>query len=56
MLQYLHDPNAKVDKVFGGVYSVMHKDELYRRIAEDLLTKCLESDQANMVMGEVHGL
>jgi hypothetical protein len=29
-------------------------DELYRRTAEDLLLKCLDHDQAKMVMGEVH--
>ena len=29
-------------------------DELYHRTAEDLLLKCLYSDQARVAMGEVH--
>ena len=29
-------------------------NELYRRTAEDLLLKCLDSDQARVAMGEVH--
>jgi hypothetical protein len=33
---------------------VLHIDELYQRIAEDLLLKCLGSDQARVAMGEVH--
>ena len=33
---------------------VLIDDELYRRTAEDLLLKCLDSDQARVAMGEVH--
>jgi hypothetical protein len=33
---------------------VLHNDELYRRIVEDLLLKCLGSDQARVAMGDVH--
>jgi hypothetical protein len=33
---------------------VLHNDELYRRTAEDLLLKCLKSDQVRVAMGEVH--
>ena len=29
-------------------------DEFYRRTAEDLLLKCLDSDQTRVAMGEVH--
>jgi hypothetical protein len=32
----------------------VHNDELYRRTTEDLLLKCLGSDQARVAMGEVH--
>jgi hypothetical protein len=28
--------------------------ELYRRTADDLLLKCLDSDQAKVAMGDVH--
>ena len=30
------------------------KNELHRRTAEDFLLKCLDSDQLEVVMGEVH--
>jgi hypothetical protein len=33
---------------------MLHNDELYWRIAEDLLLKCLGPDQARVAMGEVH--
>jgi hypothetical protein len=33
---------------------VLHNDELYRRTTEDLLLKCLGSDQARVAMGEVY--
>ena len=56
MLRYLRDPSAKVDKSvrWSAFKYVLHNDELYRRIAEDLLLKCLGSDQTRVAMGEVH--
>ena len=33
---------------------MLHNDKLYRRTTEDLLLKCLGSDQARVAMGEVH--
>jgi hypothetical protein len=53
---YLCDPSAKVNKsVRESVFQVcVHNDEFYRRTAEDLLLKCLGSDQARVAMGEVH--
>ena len=33
---------------------ILIDDELYRRTAEDVLLKCLDSDQARVAMGEVH--
>src|SRR6185312_7093596 len=33
---------------------ILIDDKLYRRTAEDLLLKCLDSDQARIAMGEVH--
>jgi hypothetical protein len=46
LLAYLRDPNAKVDKSVrrSAFKYVLHNDELYRRTAEDLLLKCLDSD------------
>jgi hypothetical protein len=53
---YLRDSSQKVDK---GIRHIDFKftlinDELYRRTAEDLLLKCLDHDQAKIVVGEVH--
>ena len=55
-MQYLHDLNAKVYKVFGEVYLVMHKDELYQKTTEGLSLRCLGFDQARMAMGGVYEL
>lgn len=33
---------------------VLYNDELYQRIVEDLLCKCLASDQARVAMGQVY--
>ena len=46
LLRYLCDPSAKIDKgVRRSTFKyVLHNDELYRRIPEDLLLKCLGSD------------
>jgi hypothetical protein len=56
LLIYLRDPSAKIDKsVWRSAFQVcVHNDELYRRTAEDLLLKCLGSDQARVAMGEIH--
>ena len=56
LLRYLRDPSAKIDKGIrrSTFKHVLHNDELYERIAEDLLLKCLGSDQARVAMGEVH--
>ena len=56
LLRYLRDPSAKIDKSIrrSAFKYVLHNDELYRRTAEDLLLKCLGSNQARVAMGEVH--
>jgi hypothetical protein len=53
LLAYLRDPSAKVDKSVrrSAFKYVLHNDELYRRTAEDLLLKFLDSDQARVAMG-----
>jgi hypothetical protein len=57
-LPYWHIYEIQVPKliVFGEVLFkyVLYNDELYRRIAEDLLLKCLGSDQARVAMREVN--
>jgi hypothetical protein len=56
LLIYLRDPSAKVDKsVWQSAFQVcVHNDELYQMTVEDLLLKCLRSDQARVTMEEVH--
>jgi hypothetical protein len=56
LLKYLHDPSTKIDKgVQRSAFKyVLHNGELYRRTTEDLLLKCLRSDQARVAIGEVH--
>jgi hypothetical protein len=56
LLAYLFDRSVKVDKSVrqSAFKYVLHNDELYRRIGEDLLLKCLGPDQARVAMGEVH--
>jgi hypothetical protein len=56
LLAYLRDPSAKVDKSVrqSAFKYALHNDELYRRTTEDLLLKCLGTDQARIDMGEVH--
>ena len=38
----------------GAYCDILIDDELYRQTAEDVLLKCLDSDQARVAMGEVH--
>ena len=56
LLRYLCDPSAKFNKSVrrSAFKYVLHNDELYRRTAEDLLLKCLGSDQARVTMEEIH--
>ena len=56
LLRYLRYPSAKINKsVRWSVFKyVLHNDELYQRTTEDLLLKCLGSDQTRVAMGEVH--
>jgi hypothetical protein len=56
LVAYLRDPSVKVDKSVrrSAFKYVLHNDELYRRTVEDLLLKCLGTDQARIAMGEVH--
>ena len=56
LLRYLRDPNAKIDKDvrWSAFKYALHNDELYQRTAEDLLLKCLGSDQSRVAVGEVH--
>ena len=55
-MSYLRDPGCGAERNIRRLAFnyVLIDDELYRRTAEDLLLKCLDSDQARIAMGEVH--
>ena len=56
LMSYLRDPGRGAERNIRRLAFkyVLIDDELYRRTAEDLLLKCLDSDQARVAMGEVH--
>ena len=56
LLRYLCDLSAQIDRSVrqSAFKYVLHNDELYQRTAEDLLLKCLGSDQARVAMREVY--
>ena len=56
LMSYLRDPGRGAERNIRRLAFkyVLINDELYRRTAEDLLLKCLDSDQARVAMGEVH--
>jgi hypothetical protein len=56
LIDYLQDPSCSVDrKVRRWAFKFILVDgELYRRTADDVLLKCLDTDQARLAMAEVH--
>jgi ribonuclease HI len=56
IIDYLWDPSHKVDrKVRRLAFKfTLVEGELYHLITDDLLLKCLDSDQAKVAVGEVH--
>jgi hypothetical protein len=54
IIAYPHDPSIKVDKnIRRSVFKfILPNDELYQGIAEDLLLKCLDFDQAKVLLWE----
>jgi hypothetical protein len=56
IIEYLQDPTHKVDRKFRRLAFkfTLVEGELYHRTADDLLLKCLDSDQAKVAMDEVH--
>ena len=55
IISYLKDPGRGAERNIrpAAFKYILIDDELYRRTAEDLLLKCLDSDQAKVAMGEV---
>ena len=56
IISYLKDPGCGAERNIrrAAFKYVLIDNELYRRTAEDLLLKCLDSDQSKVAMGEVH--
>ena len=56
IITYLKDPGHGAERNIRRLAFkyILIGDDLYRRTAEDLLLKCLDSDQACVAMGEVH--
>ena len=55
IVTYLKDPGHGEERNIRRLAFkyVLIDDELYRRTTEDVLLKCLDSDQARVAMGEV---
>src|SRR6185437_13058250 len=56
LISYLRDPGRGAERNIRRLAFkyILIDDELYRRTAEDLLLKCVDSDQAKVVMRNVH--
>ena len=56
IITYLKDPGHGAERNIRRLTFkyILIGYELYHRTAEDLLLKCLDSDQAHVAMGEVH--
>ena len=56
IIDYLCDPRRRVDRAVQRMAFkyTMRDDDLYHRMVDDVLLKCLDEDQARVAMGEVH--
>ena len=56
IIKYLKDPGHGVERNIRRLAFkyVLVDDELYHRTADDILLKCLGTDQTRVAMGEVH--
>ena len=56
IIKYLKDPSSGAERnIWRLAFKyILVDDELYRRTADDILLKCLGTDQARVAMGEVH--
>ena len=55
-MTYLKDPGHGAERniLRLALKYILIDDEFYRWAAEDVLLKCLDSDQVHVAMGEVH--
>ena len=56
IISYLNDPGRGVERNTRHLAFkyILVDDELYCRTADDVLRKCLGTDQARVAIGEVH--
>jgi len=56
IIDYLKDPSKKVERCvrFQATKYVLHEEELYYRMIDGVLLKCLGDDEARSLMGEIH--
>ena len=56
IINYLRDPSRKVERSvrFQAKKYVLLEEELYYRMIDGVLLKCLSDDEARSLMGEIH--
>jgi hypothetical protein len=55
-VKYLKDPSQRVSKKlrYKAIKFVLLDDQLYYKIVDGVLLKCLNQEEAKVVMGEIH--
>ena len=55
-MDYLIDPSKKVDRKvrFQAIKYVLLEVELYYQTIDGVLLKCIDKEEAKVVMGEIH--
>ena len=56
IVDYLKDPSRKVDRKvrFQTIKYVLLEEELYYRTIDGVLLKCIDKEEAKVLMGEIH--
>ena len=56
IVDYLKDPSKKVDRKvrFQAIKYVLLEEELYYRTIDGVLLKCIDKEEAKVLMGEIH--
>ena len=56
IIDYLKDPSKKVDRKirFQAIKYVLLEEDLYYRTIDGVLLKCIDKEEAKVLMGEIH--
>ena len=56
IIEYLKDPSKKVERKirFQAIKYVLLEGELYYRTIDGVLLKCIDKEEAKLLMGEIH--